>query len=57
MPLYVYVCGKCRNEFEMFLEEAMASAECPRCHSPETVRKSYFNVCSWTGPEDPNKGT
>ena len=57
MPLYVYDCGMCHNEFEMFLEEAVPNAVCPRCHSPEAARKSYFNACSWTGPEDSNKGT
>ena len=57
MPLYVYVCGKCRHEFELFLEGPAEKAVCPRCQFPEATRKSYFQACSWTSPEDSNKGT
>jgi len=57
MPLYVYVCSQCHHEFEMLLEAATEKAVCPRCQSPDAIRKSYFQACSWTHSENSSKGT
>ena len=57
MPLYIYICNKCHKEFEMFLEAPSEKAVCPHCQSPDSMRKSYFQACSWSRPEDSSKGT
>ena len=51
MPIYEYVCNKCRHKFSVLLRGAgeAGSAACPRCHGTETSRLfSTFSVRSKT---------
>lgn len=46
MPIYEYVCKKCRSEFELLiLPGKAASRECPSCHSQDIEQTiSAFSV-------------
>lgn len=51
MPIYEYVCNKCRHKFSVLVRSAgeAGNASCPRCHGVETSRIfSTFSVRSKT---------
>ncbi len=51
MPIYEYVCKKCRHKFSVLVRGAgeASNAACPRCHCVETSRVfSTFSVRSKT---------
>ncbi|MEL7562002.1 zinc ribbon domain-containing protein [Dehalogenimonas sp. 4OHTPN] len=40
MPLYDYICQKCKNKFEMLRKFSDSSpVACPKCASTEVTRK------------------
>ncbi len=41
MPIYEYVCQKCKHEFEALVRNVSAVPEegCPKCHSNKLKRK------------------
>jgi putative FmdB family regulatory protein len=39
MPLFEFVCGKCRNEFEELVMHADEEILCPKCGSKKIVKK------------------
>jgi putative FmdB family regulatory protein len=49
MPIYEYVCPKCKTEFEVMrpFSEADKSAKCPQCNSE--AQKQIANFASKTG--------
>ena len=44
MPLYVYQCKDCEEEFEKTLRfsEASQPQVCPTCHSQDTRQENHF---------------
>lgn len=47
MPVYSYLCKKCKNEFELMIpfEQSNGKIECSQCKSEDTVKKfSGFSV-------------
>jgi putative FmdB family regulatory protein len=49
MPIYEYVCPKCKTEFEMMrpFSESDESASCPKCNSE--AQRQITNFASKTG--------
>ena len=41
MPIYEYICEKCKHEFEALVRNAGSVPEdgCPKCHSDKLKRK------------------
>ena len=52
MPTYEYICGKCRNRFEVLLRTSSQKASCPKCKSRK-VEKQYtvFGLNLGAAPE------
>ncbi len=45
MPIYEYACGKCRDEFEVFVRKASQKIACPACGSKKVKRRfSTFGI-------------
>jgi putative FmdB family regulatory protein len=44
MPIYEYVCGKCKNKFELLrpFNRSQEGAECPKCHGES---KRILSTC------------
>ena len=41
MPIYVYLCGKCKEEVEEIQKiDDPAPEECPKCGKKDTLRKT-----------------
>ena len=40
MPLFRYVCAKCRAEFELLQPRFDSPAECPKCGSKKVTRQN-----------------
>jgi putative FmdB family regulatory protein len=45
VPVYEYRCRACQAEFERYLPTAGAAVACPRCASPQVMRRlSVFGL-------------
>lgn len=52
MPIYEYICGKCRDEFSVLLSINAEGKDlkCPRCGCADVQKKlSSFSCCSVGG--------
>ena len=50
MPIYEYVCRKCKNDFEA-LVRSETIPECPNCHSTELEKKLSVFATAASAPQ------
>ncbi len=61
MPIYEYVCGKCKNKFELMrpFSRSQEGAECPKCYgaSDRILSACYAKSSGENGIHDRLSGT
>ena len=55
MPIYEFVCSRCRHEYEMLVPRVDATAPCPECGSEDVERAISRPAAPQISPAAPSK--
>jgi len=56
MPIYEYVCGKCKENFALLqkMDSSEKDTTCPKCGSKDVRKKFSLFSCSLKGNAEPS---